>query len=127
MAAGEFSRGQQTRIDRAIREAETTCRWEFSVYVGPAQGPSREYARTLHAALTTPPRSVLVLVDPAARVFEIVTGAELRRALPDREVEQVGDQMRADFADGELVDGIIRGVAALADRARHRDDADTTP
>lgn len=120
MGAGEFSRGQQVRIDRAMRDAETACRWEFSVYVGPAQGPSRVYAKRLHAALTAPPRSVLVLVDPAARVLEIVTGSELRRSLPDEVVRGVATEMEADFASGELVDGIIRGVGRLADAARTR-------
>lgn len=120
MAAGEFSRGQQVRIDRAMREAEVACRWEFSVFVGAAQGPPREYAHTLHAALTSPTRSVLVLVDPAARRLEIVTGAELRRSLGDAAVREVADSMQEDFASGELVDGIIRGVGRLADAARTR-------
>ena len=35
MPAGDgFSPAQRQRIDRAIREAETVCRYEFSVYVG---------------------------------------------------------------------------------------------
>ena len=33
-------------------------------------------AERLHAALTAPERSILVLVDPSARILEIVTGAE---------------------------------------------------
>jgi hypothetical protein len=120
VAGGEFSRDQQVRIDRAMRDAEQACRWEFSVYVGPAQGPSRPYAHTLHAALTAPARSVLLLVDPAARMLEIVTGSELRRSLPDDVVRGVAAEMEADFASGELVDGIVRGVGRLADAARTR-------
>lgn len=120
MAAGEFSRGQQVRIDRAMREAETTSRFEFSVFVGHAQGSARDYARRLHSALTAPERSVLVLVDPAARQLEIVTGAAARASLPDDDVREVASEMEADFASGELVDGIIRGVGRLADAARSR-------
>ena len=38
MASGDgFSADQRYEIDRAIRGAETTCRYEFSVYVGAAE------------------------------------------------------------------------------------------
>lgn len=118
MPAGEFSAAQQTEIDRAVRLAEETCRWEFSVFVGAAQGPSRAYAQRLHAALTRPARSVLVMVDPSARVLEIVTGAETREALDDEVVRGGAAKMQAAFSAGDLVGGLTHGVAHLAARAR---------
>ena len=67
MAGGDaFSPAQRHEIDKAIRDAETLCRYEFSVYVGRSEGESRPFAERLHAALVAPDRSVLVLVDPAA-------------------------------------------------------------
>ena len=38
VAAGEFSSGERHEIDRAIRAAEQSSRYEFSVYVGRAEG-----------------------------------------------------------------------------------------
>jgi hypothetical protein len=32
-----FSAAQKFAIDKAIRDAETQCRYEFSVYVGPVE------------------------------------------------------------------------------------------
>ena len=81
MAAGDaFTSAQRHEIDKAIRDAETLCRCEFSVYVGRSDGetPSRSRER-LHAALVAPDRSVLVLVDPQAKLLEIVTGADAHR------------------------------------------------
>lgn len=117
MAAGELSARQQAEIDRAMRRAETTCRFEFSVFVGHAQGPSRDYAQRLHAALTSPARSVLVMVDPAARVLEIVTGAEVRHALDDDAVRLAASGMQSAFAAGDLVGGLTDGIGQLADAA----------
>ena len=119
MAAGEaFSSPDRQAIDRAIRDAETVSRLEFSVYVGRAEGETRPFAERLHGALVAPSRSVLVLVDPAARLLEIVTGAEARRVLSDAEVELAALTMQSAFTAGDLVGGITRGVQQLADHAR---------
>ena len=118
MAAGEFSAAERYEIDKAIRSAEQASRFEFSVFVGRAQGEPREFADRLHAASVAPDRSVLLMVDPTARAIEVVTGAEVRRHLTDREVELAVLQMRASFAEGDLVDGLVRGVCQLADHAR---------
>jgi hypothetical protein len=113
-----FSPGQRHEIDKAIRDAETLCRYEFSVYVGRADGESRPFAERLHAALTAPERSVLVLVDPSAKLLEIVTGAEVHRDLDDAEVRLATLTMQSDFAAGDLVGGITRGVLQIAEHAR---------
>jgi uncharacterized membrane protein YgcG len=119
VASGDgFSADQRYEIDRAIRAAETVCRFEFSVYVGTAGEDPGPFAQRLHASLSTPARSALILVDPAARVLEIVTGSAVRRVLPDDAVRLAAVAMQSAFAQGDLVGGIKRGVAQLADAAR---------
>lgn len=110
-----------------MRQAETTCRYEFSVYVGPAQGPARPWAQRLHAALTRPARSVLLMVDPAARVLEVVTGSDVRQVLDDGSVRLAVDGMQSAFSSGDLVGGLTHGIDQLARlAARPRSAAPTT-
>jgi uncharacterized membrane protein YgcG len=118
VGVGDFSSAQQAEIDRAIRAAETACRFEFSVYVGPATGESRPFAQRLHAVLSSPARSVLILVDPASRLLEVVTGSVVRRSLTDDAVRLAAAGMESAFSGGDLVGGIKHGVAQLAEAAR---------
>lgn len=119
MASGDgFSADQKYEIDRAIRSAETICRYEFSVYVGAADGESGPFAERLHASLIAPARSVLIMVDPAARLLEIVTGPVVRRELSDDAVRLAAAAMESAFAAGDLVGGLKRGVSQLASSAR---------
>ena len=119
MAAGDaFTPAQQHEIDKAIRDAETLSRIEFSVFVGRAEGETRPFAERLHAALVAPDRSVLVLVDPTAQLLEIVTGTDAQLVLDDAEVKLAVLTMQTAFAAGDLVGGITRGVQQLAEHAR---------
>jgi uncharacterized membrane protein YgcG len=113
-----FTASQRHQIDKAIRDAEQMSRYEFSVYVGASEGETRPFAERLHAALAAPERSVLVLVDPAARIVEVVTGSEARRDLDDAEVKLAVLSMQSAFAAGDLVGGIVAGVQQLAEHAR---------
>lgn len=113
-----FSDQQRYEIDRAIRAAETVSRLEFSVFVGAADSEAGPFAHRLHAALVAPERSVLIFVDPAARLVEVVTGKIARRSLSDDEVRLAIVAMEAAFGGGDLVGGITRGVAQLAEAAR---------
>ncbi len=113
-----FSAAQRHEIDKAIRDAETMCRYEFSVFVGASEGETRPFAERLHAALVAPARSVLVMVDPAARIVEVVTGSEARRVLGDEEVKLAVLGMQTAFSAGDLVGGIKRGLLQLAEHAR---------
>jgi uncharacterized membrane protein YgcG len=117
-AGDGFTAAQRQQIDKAIRDAETVCRYEFSVYVGPAEGDPRAFAERLHGALVAPARSVLVMVDPAQRLLEVVTGAESRRELEDQEVRLAVVEMQSQFALGDLCGGIVRGIHMLAAYAR---------
>ena len=116
--SGEFTAAQRASLDQAIRAAERVSRVEFSVFVGAAEGDPREFAERLHAALSTPARSVLVMVDPAARVVEVVTGRDVRRVLSDQEVAFAVLEMRTEFATGDLLKGLRRGISMLAMSAR---------
>jgi uncharacterized membrane protein YgcG len=116
--AREFTASQRVALDQAIRAAEQVSRWEFSVFVGTAEGDPRAFARRLHAALSAPARSVLVMVDPGARTIEVVTGSEVRRVLTDHDVALAVLEMRTEFASGDLVRGLRRGLSMLAMQAR---------
>jgi hypothetical protein len=119
VASGDgFSADQRYEIDRAIRAAETISRYEFSVYVGAADGEAGPFAERLHASLVAPARSVLIMVDPAARLLEVVTGSVVRRDLPDDAVRLAVVAMQSAFGQGDLVGGIRRGLAQLAEAAR---------
>ncbi len=119
MPAGDaFTASERHEIDKAIRDAETVCRYEFSVFVGSSEGESRAFAVRLHATLAAPDHSVLVMVDPTARIVEIVTGADVRRDLEDGEVRLAALTMQSAFAAGDLVGGITRGGLMLAEHAR---------
>lgn len=118
MPAGELSSAERHSIDEAIRKAEQLSRAEFSVFIGHAEGEPHAFATALHNSLVAPSRSILVMVDPAARALEIVTGGHVRRTLTDGEVELIAAQMSSRFADGDLVGGLRHGIAMLAEHAR---------
>jgi uncharacterized membrane protein YgcG len=118
MAAGELSSRERADLDKTIRAAEQSCRFEFSVFIGNAEGEARAYAQRLHASLVAPTHSVLVMVDPAARGIDVVTGTEVRRHLTDREVELAILAMQTDFVAGDFVGGLKRGISMLAEHAR---------
>ena len=119
MAAGDhFTNAERFALDEAIRKAEQLSRAEFSVFVGHAESDPREFATRLHNSLVAPARSILIMVDPEQRALEVVTGGYVRRTLTDSEVELAALAMQSDFAAGDLVGGLKRGIQMLADHAR---------
>lgn len=119
VAGGDhFTQRDRRLIDATIRSAEQLSRFEFSVYVGPARGEPRPYATQLHNSLTVPSRSVLIMVDPEERVLEVVTGGGVRALVDDAQVLEVVSSMLDAFRAGDLVGGIQRGVARLAEGAQ---------
>jgi uncharacterized membrane protein YgcG len=118
VAAGDFSSAERYALDETIRKAEQQSRVEFSLFVGSAEGDPRAFATQLHNSLVAPARSILIMVDPDARALEIVTGGYVRRTLTDKEVELTALQMQTSFAEGDLVGGLKRGIAMLAEHAR---------
>lgn len=121
MHAGDsspFTVDQRRGIERAIADAERTCGYAFSVWVGATEHDPRDHARRLHVQLPDPERSVLLVVDPTVRALEIVTGKQVRRDLDDAPVGLAALTMQTSFAAGDLTNGIVRGVLQLAEHAR---------
>lgn len=118
VARGELTSGQRAHLDRVIRAAEQASRVEFSVFRGVSEGDPRSFAEALHASLSAPDRSVLVMVDPLARVVEVVTGAVVRRTLTDVEARLAVVAMQTAFAEGDELGGLERGINLLAEHAR---------
>jgi uncharacterized membrane protein YgcG len=113
-----FSSSQRDEIARAIRVAEQLSGFRFSVFTGGSESESRVFAERLHAHLEDPGRSVLVMVDPAARRLEIVTGSEVSRVIDDASAGLAALSMQSAFTAGDLVGGIVSGVQQLGERAR---------
>lgn len=114
-----FTDRQASEIRELLSRVGRETGLHFSVYVGPSDADSREYACRLHARLgPDSARAVLVFIDPAAQRLEIVTGADARRRLDDRTCGLAGMSMSTAFSVGDLTGGIISGVSMLADRAR---------
>jgi len=113
-----FSGAQRLEIDTAVRAAETSSRYEFSVFVGATDGDPRAYAESLHGAMSAPARSILVMIDPVRRVLQIVTGDQVRRTLSDDAARLAAVTMQAALAEGDIVGAIKRGLSQLAEAAR---------
>jgi uncharacterized membrane protein YgcG len=113
---GPFSTRQLLRLDEALRLADGSG-LTFSVYVGDLDEPVRQHAEKLLAQLADPTHSVLLAVSPNQRQLEIVTGAEARKRVPDRDAKLAALSMAAAFGGGDLAGGIISGLDQLATHA----------
>jgi uncharacterized membrane protein YgcG len=114
---GPFSTRQLLRIDEALRLADQGSELVFTVYVGALDEPTREHAVRLLEQLAEPARSVLIAVSPNQRLLEVVTGAEARKRIADRDAKLAALSMVAAFGGGDLAGGIISGLDQLASRA----------
>jgi uncharacterized membrane protein YgcG len=127
--AGEaFSGGQVQAIERALRQAMQESGLTYSVYVGAPEEDLRQYGRRLLGALgDAADQSVVVLVDPAARQLEILTGHGASRHLDDRATALGAMSMTSSFAAGDLAGGIVAGLHTLAEHARQPRTLHTDP
>jgi uncharacterized membrane protein YgcG len=114
---GALSPHEIDRVDRMIRQAERSTGLRFAIFIGPAEDDPRAYATRLHGALEDPARAVLILVDPAARALEIVTGSATRRLLGDAECRLAAATMQGSFAAHDLAGGLTAGIQQLANAA----------
>lgn len=119
MPTGEpFTDAQVQELTRAAATASAETGLPFSVFVGAAEGESRQYAEHLHAALgDRAPNSVLVFVSPGQRRLEIVVGREARDHLDDRACALAALSMCSAFGGGDLTGGLVTGLRMLADSA----------
>jgi hypothetical protein len=117
---GPFSTRQLLRLDEAMRLADRTTGLTFSVFVGDLDEPVRQHAEKLHSQLADPTHSILLAVSPNQRVLEIVTGAEARKRILDRDAKLAALSMAAAFGGGDLAGGIVSGLDQLATHAGRR-------
>jgi hypothetical protein len=117
---GPFSTRQLLRLDEALRVADQVTGLNFSIYLGPLEDPSREAAAKLHAQTRNPQRAVLIAVSPDQRKLEIITGADARRRISDRDAKLAGLSMAASFGGGDLAGGLMIGIDQLASHAGRR-------
>ncbi|GGQ78364.1 hypothetical protein GCM10010166_55660 [Couchioplanes caeruleus subsp. azureus] len=117
---GPFSTRQLLRLDEALRVADQQTGLTFSVYIGDLAEPTRESAEQLHRQLQGAARAVLIAISPNQRILEIVTGAEARKRISDRDAKLAALSMAAAFAGGDLAGGVLAGLDQLASHAgRH--------
>jgi uncharacterized membrane protein YgcG len=113
-----FTDRQAADIRRTIDQAEAQTGVRFSVYVG-GGAADRTFARRIHATLgSAAARTVLFVVDPEARVAEIVTGEQIRWLVDDRACGLAIMSMATSFSVGDLTAGICDGINMLRERAR---------
>ena len=119
MPAGDaFTALQRQEIAKAVADAERVSGRTFSVHVGPSEGAPREYAESLHAQLADPAHSILIHVDPAGHLLEIVTGSVVRRSLSNGQAALAAITMQTAFATGDLTRGLMAGLQQLAPLAK---------
>jgi hypothetical protein len=114
---GPFSTRQLLRIDEALRLADEATGLTFTVYVGGLDEPVRHHAEKLHSQLADPDHSVLIAISPNQRVLEVVTGAEARKRILDRDAKLAALSMVGAFNGGDLAGGVVAGLDQLASRA----------
>ncbi|MGB3676322.1 MAG: DUF5130 family protein [Candidatus Nanopelagicales bacterium] len=112
-----FSTSQLAEIEKALMRSSSATGAHFTAYVGklPAK---RDSALAIHRELARPDTSVLVAVDPEARVVEVVTGAALRDHLDDQACRLACLTMTSRFTIGDIAAGLRDGIVVLGDHAR---------
>jgi uncharacterized membrane protein YgcG len=125
--AGEgLAPGQQARIATAIDRAREDNGLDVSVVVGDLELDDltqfRAGAERLHAALGEERSStaVLVVVAPGQRRVEVVTGAGIRRRVPDRVAALAVLSMTTAFSGGDIAGGVVDAIRQIADAAGRR-------
>ena len=117
-ADSAFTDRQLSRLDEALTLSSRETGLTFSVYVGELKAPARAHAEALFEKLSD--SSVLLAVSPGQRTLHIVTGPDSAPRLPNRSCALAALAMRAAFANGDLVGGLVTGLRMLADAAGNR-------
>lgn len=108
-----FTSRQLSRIDEALTFSSRESGLAFSVYVGALTAPTRAHAEALFEKLSGD--AVLIAISPAQRTVHVVTGPTSSKRLTNRSCALAAVSMRAAFASGDLVGGIVTGLRMLSD------------
>jgi uncharacterized membrane protein YgcG len=112
---------QADDIRQALLAAERRSGLRFGAFLGEAVGGRRHFAERLHAALgAEAPDAVVIFVDLSGRALEIVTGENARRRLSDGACRLTAMSMATAFSVGDLVGGLLYGIAALGEQSTAR-------
>ncbi|MFI7702384.1 DUF5130 family protein [Nonomuraea sp. NPDC049480] len=112
---------QADDIRKALRTAERRSGLRFGLFLGEPVGGRRHFAERLHAALGAEAGdAVVILVDVKGRGLEIVTGENARRRLSDGVCRMIAMSMATAFSVGDLIGGLLYGIAALGEQATAR-------
>ncbi|GAA1645570.1 DUF5130 family protein [Nonomuraea sp. NPDC048882] len=112
---------QADDVRKALHTAERRSGLRFGVFIGEPVGGRRHFAERLHAALgDEADRAVVIFVDLAGRGLEIVTGEDARRRLSDSACRLTAMSMATAFSVGDLIGGLLYGIAALGEQATAR-------
>jgi len=116
VSTDRLNRTEHGLVRRAVKRAEAGTGLQFCVYLGDVDDAApRVSAEAVFAAAGLEARpAVLMVVGPAQRRFEIVTGRAARRRIDDQACARVAEGMARHFARGDLVSGIVTGIAGLA-------------
>jgi len=122
---GGLTARQQERVESALEKIRDDNGLDVSVLVGDLDlshvTQFRAGAERLHAALGDRSQdAVLVVVAPGQRRLEVVTGAGVRRRVPDRVCALAVLSMTTAFGGGDLTMGIVDGLRQIADSAGRR-------
>lgn len=104
-------------LQEIVDRSRDICGLEFAVHVG-ALPRGRESAEAVHARLREPRSAILVAVDPAAAIVEIVTGPDARIHVDDRTCQFAVLALRSGAEVDDLVVGLRDAVVLLAEHAR---------
>ncbi|MGP3961500.1 TPM domain-containing protein [Nonomuraea sp. 3N208] len=112
---------QADDIRKALRTAEQRSGLRFALFLGEPVGGRRHFAERLHAALgEEADDAVVILVDVKGRGLEIVTGEGARRRLSDNACRLTAMSMATAFSVGDVIGGILYGIASLGEAATSR-------
>jgi hypothetical protein len=112
-----FSAAELSRLDEALTMASRETGLRFNLYLGELGPDPRDAVRDVFAGLgPAASDSVVIAVSPEQRVVEIVTGEQAAKLLPDRGAKLGVMSMVAEFRDGDLLGGLIKGLRMLADQ-----------
>ncbi|MFG1705163.1 DUF5130 family protein [Nonomuraea sp. M3C6] len=112
---------QADDVRKALLTAERRSGLRFGLFLGEPVGARRHFAERLHAALgEEADNAVVVFVDVTGRALEIVTGESAKRRLTDSACRLTAMSMATAFSVGDLVGGLLYGIAALGEQATAR-------